>query len=397
MNYLTSKQASELWGISVRRITQLAEAGRIAGAVRSGRKWLIPASAEKPADARTVQAKAFTGDDRYIFPYIIAVVHSAEQVSSFSADEKALYHANLLHEAGRFESCITELEKLLKTTRNRYIRIGALYLLSSTYMWLSDFDSFEKYSIQFKTALNSCDSHKAELDILQGTFDGEVLSVSDYTQKFTVYDTSEYSDEFLPYLFAGAALADVINITQKNIVPNIQPYEITCAQNERNGYFYSAMMFHYYIYLMYAIRNDLEHAQDHLDKSVAIAVSHDTLFTLIESMTFAPDFGLDPFQTQPEEVRQKVSRLAALHVEARNKFHVHKGTSSILFKLQKNDYDLISRCYKTGSISELASYFGLTESGIKKRLASLYRKFGVKNRKEMLSKYFDMVFHLGEK
>ena len=46
------KEAAELWNISERRITTLCKEGKIKGAKKEGRFWLIPADAKKPADKR---------------------------------------------------------------------------------------------------------------------------------------------------------------------------------------------------------------------------------------------------------------------------------------------------------------------------------------------------------
>lgn len=50
--YMTSKEASEKWGISPRRIQTLCSEGRLSGVVKAGRMWLIPCDTEKPEDAR---------------------------------------------------------------------------------------------------------------------------------------------------------------------------------------------------------------------------------------------------------------------------------------------------------------------------------------------------------
>ena len=52
MNYITIKEASAKWKISVRRIQVLCCSGRIPGAIRFGRVWAIPMNSEKPKDAR---------------------------------------------------------------------------------------------------------------------------------------------------------------------------------------------------------------------------------------------------------------------------------------------------------------------------------------------------------
>lgn len=49
---MTCKEKAAQWGISERRVTELCRGGKVAGAVRSGRVWMIPDDAEKPADGR---------------------------------------------------------------------------------------------------------------------------------------------------------------------------------------------------------------------------------------------------------------------------------------------------------------------------------------------------------
>ena len=57
MEFLTTKQASELWGISQRRVAILCEEGRINGTAKAGRTWLMPTNTQKPVDGRKKQAK----------------------------------------------------------------------------------------------------------------------------------------------------------------------------------------------------------------------------------------------------------------------------------------------------------------------------------------------------
>ena len=52
MDYISTKEAAEKWGISERRIQKLCEDNRIPGAIRFVRVWAIPKDAEKPIDGR---------------------------------------------------------------------------------------------------------------------------------------------------------------------------------------------------------------------------------------------------------------------------------------------------------------------------------------------------------
>jgi len=53
IDFITTKQAAELWGISQRRVSILCEQGRIDGVKKAGIMWLIPPNTKKPEDART--------------------------------------------------------------------------------------------------------------------------------------------------------------------------------------------------------------------------------------------------------------------------------------------------------------------------------------------------------
>ena len=52
MEYLTTVELSEKWNISPRRIGFLCADGRIDGAIKKGKTWLIPANSKKPSDKR---------------------------------------------------------------------------------------------------------------------------------------------------------------------------------------------------------------------------------------------------------------------------------------------------------------------------------------------------------
>lgn len=55
--YMTIKEASEKWGIGLRRINTLCNEGRIKGASRVGNMWVIPENANKPEDKRIKSGK----------------------------------------------------------------------------------------------------------------------------------------------------------------------------------------------------------------------------------------------------------------------------------------------------------------------------------------------------
>ncbi len=55
LSYMSAKEAAEKWNISQRRVAILCGEKRIDGAMMVGNMWIIPSSAEKPVDKRTVR------------------------------------------------------------------------------------------------------------------------------------------------------------------------------------------------------------------------------------------------------------------------------------------------------------------------------------------------------
>ena len=58
MDYLTVKEAGELWGISARMATIYCKTGRIPGAFKKGNLWLIPGDTVKAIDRRKKDCSA---------------------------------------------------------------------------------------------------------------------------------------------------------------------------------------------------------------------------------------------------------------------------------------------------------------------------------------------------
>ncbi len=57
LDWITPQKAGQLWGITERRVQALCIAGRIEGAVKLGRVWLIPKTTPKPIDGRTKEGR----------------------------------------------------------------------------------------------------------------------------------------------------------------------------------------------------------------------------------------------------------------------------------------------------------------------------------------------------
>lgn len=62
MNYITLKEASEIWGMTPRWINYYCFAWNIPGAEKMRMVWLIPKNAKKPLDDRRKSSRKLEGE-----------------------------------------------------------------------------------------------------------------------------------------------------------------------------------------------------------------------------------------------------------------------------------------------------------------------------------------------
>ena len=61
MEYMSAREAADKWGISQRRVAVLCSESRIDNATMVGNMWIIPVTAEKPVDARSLRYEQVDG------------------------------------------------------------------------------------------------------------------------------------------------------------------------------------------------------------------------------------------------------------------------------------------------------------------------------------------------
>lgn len=64
MEYFTATELSKKWNVSSRMVAYYCETGKIGGAIKKGKLWLIPFNTNKPADKRSSKNKVVIKDNR---------------------------------------------------------------------------------------------------------------------------------------------------------------------------------------------------------------------------------------------------------------------------------------------------------------------------------------------
>ena len=70
MDYITIKEASDKWGLSVRRVQTLCSEEQIDGAIRFSGVWAIPSIAKRPVDHRVKSGRYIKPKENYVTPIL---------------------------------------------------------------------------------------------------------------------------------------------------------------------------------------------------------------------------------------------------------------------------------------------------------------------------------------
>jgi len=113
MKYISVKEASEKWGVSLRQVQRLAASKRIPGAIKFGSLWMIPADAEKPPDSRQKESVSLHSLASELYRFIEATTipmpaNDPDEIKAIVKDKKACrqYEAELAYLRGDFKKTL---------------------------------------------------------------------------------------------------------------------------------------------------------------------------------------------------------------------------------------------------------------------------------------------------
>ena len=119
---MTIKEAAALWGITERRVNELCKTGRIPGAYKNGRQWLIPDNAKKPADQRSKNIAASQVPRMLRKPLPMGVSDFRDACSNYYYVDKTMLIRDFLDERAKV-SLFTRPRRFGKTLNMDMLRV----------------------------------------------------------------------------------------------------------------------------------------------------------------------------------------------------------------------------------------------------------------------------------
>lgn len=188
---ITVKEAAKRWNMSCRNVQDLCRRGRIEGASRFGRDWMIPKDAPRPEDARKKGTQKAAQPLLRRSPFLDMTdlynrVGAADECAALVCHKEAkmLFEAEIAYSRGEIDRVYEHAKEILSSHSGFYATISGGMLLALCAMWKGDFAMWQ-----------DAKRHICEAPCMTAA-DHDVIALSLAATDSMVRRTEEYPDWF---------------------------------------------------------------------------------------------------------------------------------------------------------------------------------------------------------
>ncbi len=195
MEYLKIEQIAKKWNISVRRVQLLCADGKIEGAVRFGRAWMIPRNARKPVDGRTKAGRSLVNEDMPLprktpFLYMSDLYNTpgtADEVGeslSYNHEAQVLFEAEVAYSRGEIDKVYESANYLLGKHSGFYAVLSAGMLLAMCAVWKGDIHMWRRAKVHIAEAPAKNDLDRDAMQLAISAVDIMIYNVESFPEWF---------------------------------------------------------------------------------------------------------------------------------------------------------------------------------------------------------------------
>ncbi len=259
---MTVKDVAKLWNISERRVSLLCKNGRIKGAVKNGRSWLIPIDAEKPVDGRTKSGMYMTNIRPKNLPLPIGISDYRLASTEYYYIDKTMMIKDFIDERPMV-SLFTRPRRFGKTLNMDMLRTFFERTDEDTSIYFKDKmiwlcgqkyrDYQGKYPVIFVTFKDiKCETWEATYDLIYQTLRNEFERHDELLESTSL---SSYSKEYIRRVLDGEAsendmVMSFARLSQmldehynKKTIIIIDEYDIPIQQGYMQGFYDKVILF----------------------------------------------------------------------------------------------------------------------------------------------------------
>ncbi len=404
MDMITVKEASEKWGVTPRRVQGLCKEGRIRGAVRWERTWMIPKHAVLPGSS-SAKEPTMPMPRRTPFLDMTDIYNKAggadESISMLENNPEAhtLLEALISYRRGEIDKVFEKTHYFLKAHSGFYAILGGGILLSLCAIWRGDIFLFNEAK---KHICEAPSKSKWERDIISLT-----LAVVDSS----IYDNKDFPDWFIhgsfealpadshpaakvfyiKYLYMEAFAVASRQINMDNVsglaLMKLIPYTIEpmISQAVVDGTVLVEIFLRLSCAVAYHNSGERERAITHIDKAIALALPDRLLGVLTEYVRHFDGLLEERLDRIDPEATVKVKELYKTYSIGWSKLSGAVRNRSIAANLTAREREVAKLVAFGYTTKDVASMLFISESTVKQTVLKIVQKTGVKDRSEFSS------------
>lgn len=405
MDYLKIDDVAKKWGISSRRLQTLCAEGKIEGATRFGRAWMIPKDAKKPKDGRTKasrqeQIKQMTTNKpmprKTPFLYMTDLYNTpgtAESCIENLADNheaQVLFEAEIAYSRGEIDKVYDRATYLLQKHSGFYAVLSAGMLLALCAIWHGDITMWRKAKIHIAEAPADNDHDRDIMSFSITAVDSMLYNVANFPEWFKIGCFEPLHKDSLPaakvyyakYLYAAAyavatkqlELDGLQGLTLMGLLPATLEPMISQAMAD------NSVIAEIYLRMTCAViyrysGNDIQ-AIRHIDRAIALALP-DNLYGLLAEYCRTLDSLLESrLCLVSPEAWKEVKALYKVYNAGWSKLSGSIRGRTIITTLSRKERDVAKLAAFGMQNSEIAQKLNMSLSGVKQAIRIVSEKTG---------------------
>lgn len=401
---ITVKQAAEKWGVTPRRVQGLCKEGKIKGAIRWERTWMIPDHAVLPSTNKgeephmPMPKKSPFLDMTGIYNEAGMAEESATLLEN-NKEAHELFQAQIAYRRGEIERVYDKARYFLSAHSGFYAILGGGMLLAQCAIWRGDVRLWNEAKRHICQAPCNTSTEREIVSLTLAIIDSSIYDNKDYPQWFTRGNFEVLPSDahpaakvfYIKHLFMAAfavaskelELEGVSGLALMKMIPNtIEPF-ITQARVDKTVIpeiflrLSCAVAYHY--------SGQRELAISHIDKAIALALPDGLYGILVEYVRHFDGLLEERIALVDPSCELIVKELyrtysigwARLSGTVRNRYIATNLTSR-----EREIAKLVAFGFTT---KEIAAMLYISESTVKQTVLRVVQKTGVKDRSEFSS------------
>lgn len=189
MKLITVKQAAEKWGVTVRRVQGLCKEGKIKGATRWERTWMIPEYAVLPKKSNATKTalpmpkKSPFLDMTSIYGKAGGAEHASAMLEN-NPEARALFDAQIAYRRGEIDKVYDQARYFLNAHSGFYAILGGGMLLALCAIWKGDLKMWQEAKKHICEAPCQSESEREIISLSLAITDSSIYDNKDFPRWF---------------------------------------------------------------------------------------------------------------------------------------------------------------------------------------------------------------------